>query len=251
MIETAKVVQVKKLTDSIYFLIVVSPKIADIIKPGQFCNIKVSNNYFPLLRRPFSISDVFDDKICFMFDIHGEGTKILSEKKAGDSLDILGPLGNGFTINEDIDKYILVAGGLGVAPFPFLIKKLSKHNYEFFLGAKNKNFIIDYGISNINIATDDGSLGLKGTVIDLLKIKIKKNDDVKIKILGCGPTPMLRELKHFVNENNYDCDVSTESAMACGFGICQGCPIPKKNYEGNYLLVCKDGPVFNINEIEL
>lgn len=251
MIEIAKVVEVKKLSKSIYFLSAYAPQIASKIKPGQFCNIKVSNNTFPLLRRPFSISDVIDDKIFFMFDLHGEGTKILSEKKDGDFLDILGPLGNGFSIKNNFAKYLLVAGGLGVAPFPYLIKSLGKINYECFEGARNKNLLTDYGLSNIHIATDDGSKGMKGTVIDLLRKHQSEFLNQNVKMLACGPTPMLRAIKNYCNENNIDCDVSTESAMACGFGICQGCPVPKSNDEGNYLLVCKDGPVFNINEIEL
>jgi len=252
LIESAEVIDVKKLTGSIFLLIANSPQIAEIITPGQFCNIKVNDNNSPLLRRPFSICDVDGPNVYFMFDLHGEGTKILSQKKTGDKISILGPLGNGFSLDENIDKFILVGGGLGIAPFPYLIKKMNfKIKHDIYLGARNIDFITDYGLSNLHISSDDGSIGFKGTVIELLEKNISSFKNSKVKFIGCGPTPMLKALKIFCNKYNFDCDISTESAMACGFGICQGCPIEKAKPDGNYLLVCKDGPVFNINEIQL
>jgi dihydroorotate dehydrogenase electron transfer subunit len=252
VIEISEVIGIKNLTDSIFLLTVHSPQIASIIRPGQFCNIKVSESNIPLLRRPFSICDVEGANLSFMFDLHGEGTKILSSKRKSDKLDILGPLGNGFTFDSQYEKYILVGGGLGVAPFPFFVKKINANSdYDIFLGARSRNFIADYGLLNLHISTDDGSVGFKGTVIQLLEENISSFNNCKVKFIGCGPIPMLKALKSFCSKYNFDCDVSTESAMACGFGICQGCPVEKANPDGNYLLVCKDGPVFNINEIEL
>ena len=240
--------QVDKIGKLTFYCKVLAPEIASTIKPGQFCNIKVSESNYPLLRRPFSISDVEGDCVYFMFDIVGEGTKILSEKVKGDKLDILGSLGRGFSLDGDFEDAVLVAGGIGLAPFPFLLKSLNNKNATVYYGIRNRDHLIDNNIINIDYASDDGSVGFKGNVIELLESKIF--DKEKIKIFGCGPTPMLSALKKYCIKNNYACEISTESAMACGFGICQGCPI-ETTPEGYYKLICKDGPVFNINEVEI
>ena len=251
-IDKASVLNIEKLTRNIYLLSAYSPNISKTITPGQFCNIKVSESNFPLLRRPFSICDVSDDKIFFMFDIHGEGTKIMSQKKKDDILDVLGPLGNGFSIEENVDSVVILAGGLGMAPFPYLIRKYqSEKNIFSFIGGRNKDYVSSYGMINYQFATDDGSLGFKGTVLELFENEIKNLPTTNFQILACGPTPMLKAVKLYCEKNNFNCQISTESAMACGFGICQGCPIEKANDNDSYFLVCKDGPVFNIKDIKL
>lgn len=252
IIEKAKVIEVRKLTEKIFLLIVFSPKISRQILPGQFCNIKVSETDFPLLRRPFSICDVEGDKLFFMFDVHGEGTKILSTKQEGDIIDILGPLGNGFSVSENIDSIIILAGGLGIAPFPYLIRKYkSSKNIISYIGGKNKDYITSYGMVNQKFSTDDGSIGFHGSVLQLFESEIKNINAKNFIILACGPTAMLKAVKSFCEMNNFNCEISTESAMACGFGICQGCPIEKENDDGSFFLVCKDGPVFNIKDVKL
>jgi dihydroorotate dehydrogenase electron transfer subunit len=250
-VEKSKVESVKKISENIFLIKVLSPSIASLAKPGQFCNIKVSENSFPLLRRPFSICDVEGDYLFFLFDIHGEGTKLISEKKPGESLELLGPLGNGFDYKEGYDTAVIVAGGLGVAPFPFLLKNLTADKkVKCLIGGRSKKNIVMYGLKNVLSATDDGSEGFHGTVVDLLKREIKNISQNKFRIFACGPTPMLIELQGYCVKNNYDCQISVECAMACGFGICQGCPIEPTNGE-SYLLVCKDGPVFEAKSIKL
>ncbi len=250
---TAKsfVEEIIKIENNIHLLKIYSPQIASEITPGQFLNIKVSDNFFPLLRRPFSICDVDEKFIYIMFNILGDGTKILARKRTGEELDILGPLGHGFKTEGNFDTAIIVAGGLGAAPFPLFTKQMSSlgKNIYSFIGGKSESDIITYGMNNTFISTDDGSFGFKGTVIELLNRNIKILQENKIKIFSCGPTPMLRALKEFCVKNNFDCEVSTESAMACGFGICQGCPIESESKKDKYLLVCKDGPVFNIKDV--
>lgn len=234
---------------------VISCKCSDLAKsilPGQFCNIKVSDTHIPLLRRPFSISYVNAENISFMVNIHGKGTEILASKKEGDYLDVLGPLGNGFNYeNEDYSKAIIIAGGIGVAPFPYLISKLEQLNksVECYLGFRTKNEIINEGMKNYFISTDDGSFGLHGNVINLLEEKLKYDNSYKLFV--CGPSPMLKAVQKFAADNNYNCEISTESAMACGFGICQGCPIESTHQDDHYMLVCKDGPVFNSRDVKL
>lgn len=240
----------RQLGERIFQIRLFSPKIAKLAKPGQFCNIKVSEGDFPLLRRPFSVSNVEGDSIYFLFDIHGEGTKILSEKVPGDELDILGPLGNGFNYDGDYYTAIIVAGGLGSAPFPFLTSKLDGKEIVSFVGARNSSLVLTEDFQNVNIATDDGSLGFKGTVVELLTNYIEKNNLTSFRIYACGPNLMLKALQQICIERNYDCQISVECAMACGFGICQGCPVETTDGEG-YKLVCKDGPVFEAKEIKL
>lgn len=248
-IEYCTITSITKVKQNFYLLKALAPKISSQAKAGQFANIKVSETDYPLLRRPFSFHDVQNEEISFLFDILGEGTKILSHKKVGDKLDILGPLGNGFNIVGDYKTAIIVAGGIGVAPFPFLIKSLINKNVFSFLGARNEDYLFQEGLENIFLSTDDGSVGLKGNVVDLLKEEIKKLNLHDFKIFGCGPTPMLKALQSFCVEKNFDCQLSVESAMACGFGICQGCPI--ETNDGIYKLICKDGPVFDSKEIIL
>ncbi len=251
LIEEALVESTTEIEKGIYLLKAYSPQVAESAKPGQFCNIKVTDTDFPLLRRPFSICEVENDNIYFMFDIHGEGTRLLSKKRNGDKLDILGPLGNGFNINDDFDTAVIVAGGLGAAPFPFLIDRVpDDKNIVCFVGGRSKRNVVKYKMKNINISTDDGSEGFKGNVVELFINSFEGFGKNKIKVFACGPNIMLNALKEFCIAENINCEVSVECAMACGFGICQGCPIEKSNGDG-YYLVCKDGPVFNVEDINL
>lgn len=250
-IENAAVVNTKTINEGIFLLKIHSPSIASVAKPGQFCNIKVSENNFPLLRRPFSICNVESEHVYFLFDIHGEGTKILSKKNPGDTIEILGPLGKGFVIEGDYDTAVILAGGLGSAPFPFLTGSLPKDkNVISLTGARSKKLIVTHGLKNVLVATDDGSEGFKGTVLELLEDELKKNNYSKVRIFACGPNAMLKAAQKFCLDKNYDCQLSVESAMACGFGICQGCPVVSAEDE-SYLLICKDGPVFDARAIKL
>ncbi|GJQ63687.1 MAG: dihydroorotate oxidase [Melioribacteraceae bacterium] len=237
------------LTGQIAMLKVHAPEISDKILPGQFCNIKVSDNHFPLLRRPFSVSDIDGEFIFFMFDIHGEGTKMLSEKKQGDKLDILGPLGNGFNLKTEYHTAVIVAGGIGAAPFPLLTKHLKNKKVISYLGARSSEMLVSYGLQNVIKSTDDGSEGFHGNILQLIESDGALLSADSPKIFACGPTPMLKAIQDYALKNNIPCDLSTECAMACGFGICQGCPV--ETVDGIYKLVCKDGPVFEASEVNL
>jgi len=242
--------EVIELENNIFIQKIYAPKIASIARPGQFLNIHVSETMNPLLRRPFSICDSEGDNIYIMFNIFGEGTKMLAGKRIEEEIDILGPLGNGFCLDGDYQTAIIVAGGLGAAPFPFLIRSLKDDkNLCCFVGGRTHKDVITYKMKNLFISTDDGSMGLKGNVIDLLNRNLDQLSKDKIKIFACGPNAMLRALKKFCIDNNLECEASTECAMACGFGICQGCPIESAHQKDKYLLVCKDGPVFNVRDV--
>ncbi len=246
------VTETKQLQENIFLQKIHCPEIASVIKAGQFLNVRVLESTYPLLRRPFSICDVEDDYIYLLFNVMGEGTIILSHKPEGALIDLLGPLGKGFNTEDDYELAVIAAGGLGAAPFPFLTKELKdKKEIKTFVGGRSKSDVITYGMINVSVATDDGSAGYKGTVVDLMRENLQELKSKKIKVFACGPTPMLRAVKEFCVENDFNCEVSTECAMACGFGICQGCPIESANEKDKYLLVCKDGPVFNIKDVML
>ncbi len=228
-----------------------SPSLSSIIQPGQFCNLKVTETETPLLRRPFSVSDIEGEYISFMYKVVGVGTEILSQKKNGDVISALAPLGNSFNIDDDFDYAFLIGGGIGIAPFPYLIKTLKdKKDFSVLFGVRNKEEAHKIGLENISYSSDDGTIGIKGNVIDLLKIELQNLNNKKVKIFACGPTPMLKGLQKFCEENNLDGEVTLESAMACGFGICQGCPVESKEQEA-YKLICKDGPIFNFRDVVL
>src|SRR5690554_4037679 len=159
-----------ELENQIFLLKLHCPNISSQIQPGQFLNIKVSESFHPLLRRPFSVCDVEGEHFYIMFNIFGEGTKLLAAKEKGETIDVLGPLGKGFNLQGDYESAVIVAGGLGAAPFPYFIRKLNHtKKIHCFIGGKTYKDVIKYRMKNILVSTDDGSEGLKGTVVDLLK----------------------------------------------------------------------------------
>jgi dihydroorotate dehydrogenase electron transfer subunit len=212
--------------------------------------VKINKSNYPLLRRPFSISNISENEMFIMFDVRGEGTELLAGKKIGEEVQILGALGNGFTIADDFETAIFIAGGIGSAPFPFLSNELKDKEIVTFVGARSEKDLIAEGLENVRISTDDGSAGFKGNVVEHFASEFSEIGGKRIKIFSCGPTPMLKGVQRFALENNLRCELSLESHMACGFGLCQGCPVEKADGSG-YLLICKNGPVFDAKEIKL
>lgn len=229
--------------------------------PGQFVNIKVGETIEPLLRRPFSIHRIKGSNIEILYEVVGKGTEILSQKESGEYLDIIGPLGNGFDLqipNPESQAPILAAGGMGVAPLTFLAENLVRSSKfvvhskpVILLGAKTKKQILceeefrKLGC-NVEIATDDGSRGFKGKVTDLLRHLVSTIDYRPSTIYACGPRPMLKEITRISQRCDILAQISLEEHMACGIGACLGCVV--KTTQG-YERVCKEGPVFNADEI--
>jgi dihydroorotate dehydrogenase electron transfer subunit len=207
----------------------------------------------PLLRRPFSVSSIDNNTLSILFNVVGTGPRILSSRRVGDTLDVLGPLGKPFGVPGDYDEAILVGGGVGVAPFPLLTKELLRAGKPVttLLGARNKEMIFLEGLQNVQLATDDGSVGMRGNVVELLERFFQTNRTIRPKIFGCGPTPMLRALSEFAKRMNLYCELSLEGDMACGVGICQGCPVERTNGEKQYALTCVEGPTFDCREVRL
>jgi dihydroorotate dehydrogenase electron transfer subunit len=231
-----------------------SPEIAVSAQPGQFVNILAAETgEGPLLRRPFSISRIENNIVELVFHVVGVGTKLLSQKKLGDRIDVIGPLGQPFHRDAEYDTALLVAGGIGVAPFPFLADDLLKRgkHIETFVGFRNEGQVFTEHLHNVHIATDDGSNGFHGNVVQLLETSIIQSNFAKVKIFGCGPTIMLKALTERAKRMNVCCELSLEGQMACGFGICQGCAVERAENTAKYVLVCKDGPAFLSTDVNL
>ncbi len=254
IIEQVPVVSVERLTSDIYALEFRSERLAHTVGPGQFVNIKTSPGYYPFLRRPFSVAYVDQDILTIIFDIVGEGTRLLSRKKAGERLDVLGPLGHGYSTPAPGTTAVLVGGGLGTAPLPFLSERLRGSEgcaVETFIGARTAELIVTYKIRKPRIATDDGSSGFHGTVVSLLDSWLDSAGKGDVKIYACGPNPMLRALQRMLAGRSIGGEASLECVMACGIGICQGCPVEVVESGRKYNLVCKEGPVFDIHSVSI
>ncbi len=217
------------------------------IKPGQFLMIKTVNfSDDPLLRRALAIADVEESRITLFYDVVGRGTKLLSLFKAGDKIKILFPLGNG-TFPLSYEENVLIGGGIGMAGLTLLGKELLKRGKKVTVvyGAKTKkllsmeSFLRDI-FKDVYIFTEDGSAGEKGYATDILNELTGKE-----VIHACGPMPMLKSL--YNRGNRFKIFMSFESPMACGWGVCLGCVIKDKNH--NFLRVCKEGPVFEKEQV--
>ena len=251
ILSSCRVESINLVGPNIFVLRLLSPEIAPRVLPGQFINIKVNDTFIPLLRRPFSVYHVDGERMEIIFNAVGMGTTILSHKRPGDMLDVLGPLGGCYGTAGDFETAVLVAGGLGVAPMPLLtqtLRRLSKPIITF-LGARTGNQIVSTHLEQVRRSSDDGTAEFHGTVVDQLRSTLDKQSLRKPKIFGCGPNAMLRSLAQLANEYDIPCEVSMESAMACGIGICQGCPLEVSNGEKKYALICREGPVFDTRKI--
>ena len=230
-----------------------SPEMVAAAKPGQFVMVRVSSGTDPLLRRPFSIAGIKeDDQFFILYRVVGKGTAMLAEKREGEKLSVLGPLGKGFELPKPNQIPLLVAGGMGVAPLFFLSQTMKSREMEFMMGFGSSQEIIDMsGIvaihANLSTATDDGTAGYHGPVTDLLEEYLKKHVARKdsLSLFTCGPIPMLKRVADMAINGDIPCQSSMEAFMACGLGACQGCAIKAApNESRKYYHVCKDGPVF-------
>ena len=221
--------------------------------PGNFFMISVDRGLDPLLKRPFSIHRWLDGDFQLLYRVTGRGTAILSKKKNGDVLEGIGPLGKGFPVKAGSRKIILVAGGLGIAPVFNLAEHTAKNKPLFFYGVRTKReaLCLD-GVRSLGIdpflSSDDGTLGARGTVVSNLKKYLKNHSASasRIVLYSCGPEAMLRALSLFAKDFGAKGYVALEQNMACGIGTCLGCVVQTKK---GYKRVCKEGPVFPMEEI--
>jgi len=252
---------------SCYFILgIYCPPIADQIKPGQFVMLKVSDNSSPLLRRPFSVYKSYPlthpekrkrGHLFILYKKVGEGTRKMTTLSKGQKVDLIGPLGNGFVLPPlpSSANCVLIGGGVGIVSLYPLAEALEGRKLFILIGGKTRNDILgveDFRKLNSNIftATEDGSLGIQGTVVDLFKSetrKFKKNEECYI--YACGPVPMLKALAGAIKSKKFICQVSLEARMGCGFGACWGCVVRMKNPKKPYQRVCQEGPVFPIEDV--
>jgi dihydroorotate dehydrogenase electron transfer subunit len=229
-----------------------APEIAQIARPGQFCMIRPEYSGESLLRRPFSIAAVRDrDILEFAYTTIGRGTRLLSSLSSNDRLLCMGPLGNSFPVITGV-KAIVVAGGIGMAPFPFFNRLLNEHAIfpAMYYGSRSADEMIYLEELNqlserVVLATDDGTMGFHGFITQPLEkdlAAIKK----EAVIYACGPNPMMGRVKAIAEKFGVPAYLSMEEIMGCGVGICVGCPIPVIGPDGEnqYQLCCKEGPIF-------
>lgn len=235
------------------------PEIGEKAEPGQFVMVKAADQQSddPLLPRPFSVHRADPEGFEILYKVVGKGTRSLGRLKAGGELSVYGPLGNGFTL-ESGGSFLLVGGGIGVAPLLFLAERLKAAgppvDLRIVIGAGSAGEIVEedrfgkLGTNGIEVATEDGSRGLKGLVTDLLFET--GNLNAARMVYTCGPLAMLEAVNRWCLENSLSCQVSTETVMACGIGACLGCAVEGAGRpHDRYLHVCMDGPVFDSRQL--
>lgn len=247
---SVRLIEKKSLAAEIYSFVVYCPEIAAMAKSGQFVHILVPGF---TLRRPISICEIDREAgtLRLVFEVRGAGTKKLSETNVGGELDMIAPLGNGFSPVETGGKRVLAVGG-GIGAPPMLETAKAYPNAMAILGFRDYRRVIltedfeKYGIRTI-LCTDDGSVGIHGTVAVPLKSELEKRD--VSAVFACGPLPMLRAVQVLAREYGVFCELSLEERMGCGVGACVGCVCRvARGGEEKLLRVCKDGPVFNAEE---
>lgn len=250
--EQAKILRQEEIAFGIYSLWIQTEQIAARARAGQFISVYCEDKS-RMLPRPISICEIDRENgaLRMVYRIAGKGTEEFSKKKAGDSLAVLGPLGNGFPLEKK--RAFLIGGGIGIPPMLELAKELDCEK-QIVLGYRDsQTFLLDElkEQGKVYLATEDGSLGTKGNVIDA----IRENGLEADVIYACGPTPMLRALKEFALERQMECWISMEEKMACGIGACLACVCRSAEVDEHTNVhnkrVCKEGPVFDAREVEL
>ena len=250
--EICRVADCTRLGEGLYSVTMHAPAICEQTQVGQFVHIACGEGN--LLRRPISICEAGEGRLRIVFQVKGEGTKWLAARKAGDTLDVLGPLGHGFDTAALGAKPVFLGGGIGVPPMLQTAKcaKAAGADPRAILGFRNKGAVIleeDFrAVCETFVTTDDGSYARHGFVTDVLKELVADATGVA----ACGPKPMLKAIAAIADEAGLPCQVSMEERMGCGIGACLvcACALKAENGETRYGHVCKDGPVFDAKEVE-
>lgn len=262
------IVENSQVARDTYRLRVMAPELADRIRPGQFVMVRIAGRTDPLLARPYALYDLGGDgSVEFLYLVLGNGTRQLSQTQIGESVDLLGPLGNTFPEPTEADRVLMVAGGIGQTPFlalthwltgakgfagvtrPAKVRRLS-----MVWGVRSREYLADVSRleragATVAVASNDGSAGRKGFVTDLVTEALATADSPTL-LFGCGPEPMLERLTHIANQAGVPLWVSLETKMACGYGVCFSCVCPIVEDNGwDYRRVCIEGPIFPANKI--
>ena len=270
---TGSVMMNRELAAGIFLISLRLPVAFPAPDPGQFVMIKVGEGRDPLLRRPFSIHAFRREEdyavLEILYRVVGRGTRLLASLKGEATLGVMGPLGRGFTLIPERKNIIVVAGGIGIAPLSFLIQQyrdLIRDDADSgglfrrvicYFGTATADLLvglekIEACCEDIRVATDDGSCGYRGNVLSLFGRDLAFYNPADAVVYSCGPLIMLKQLAKMLQEKDFFCQVSMEERMACGLGACLGCAVAGRKPDGQkaYRRVCKDGPVFNLQEVD-
>lgn len=247
----AVILDQSKIAEGIYSMWLKAPQIAELARPGQFI-VLYSDDKSRMLPRPISLCEIDknEGRLHIVYRVAGAGTKEFSEKKQGETIEIMGPAGNGFDRKEG--RVVVMGGGIGIPPMLGLAESFSGE-VTAVLGYRSEQFLREEfeKTAEVYVATEDGSDGIKGNVLDVMK---QENIPADI-IYACGPTPMLRAIKEYAEERDIECYLSLEEKMACGIGACLACVCGSKDKDEhsqvNNKRVCKEGPVFLSKEVTL
>jgi dihydroorotate dehydrogenase electron transfer subunit len=265
-LQNAKILFNKPVSAELYHVGLLCPDIAASIQPGQFLMVRIQDSFEPLLRRPFAVHRLYPNdppgSFEMLYKVVGRGTRLLTKMQPGESLNLLGPLGRGFRLPDDKGFVLMVAGGIGIAPLPYLAETLaaSGHKGPFVLwfGGKTSADLVciqhfkDLGFV-VQLVTEDGSKGGKGLVTDHLEQWLTQQDELPKVIYSCGPYPMQRLVAEMAARLGISSQLSMEALMGCGVGACLSCALrcrpPQGAHGPLYANVCQDGPVFDGKEI--
>lgn len=257
VIEKGLITSNRQVGRDMFEMKLVALSLAEECQPGQFIHVLVGSETDPLLRRPLSLYDVDQakGKIQLLYRVVGKGTRLLTRLKIGDYLDVMGPLGRGFSLPNGLRQVLLVGGGVGIAPLVYLARVLKSQDYDvtvLYGAASSDQLVVIEKLAQIGatiqVATMDGSSGYKGLVTELMAEHI--NNGKVDYIYTCGPESMMAEVARFARKYNLPGEVSLEENMACGVGACLGCARKIDSRSEGYVKVCREGPVFNIKEVD-
>jgi dihydroorotate dehydrogenase electron transfer subunit len=262
LLRDAEIIFNNRLGPELYHLGLLCPDIAARIKPGQFIMVRLQESFDPLLRRPFAVHRMYQNEppgsFEVLFKVVGRGTRLLAGMLPGYSLNLLGPLGRGFRLPNQDGFLVMIAGGIGVAPLPYLAQTLVESYLEgrrvLWFGGKGSADLVcvehfeDMGFE-VELVTEDGSVGRPGMVTDHLEYWFAQQQEMAKLIYSCGPYAMQRLVAKMSIRLNIPCQLSMEALMACGVGACLSCSLrcrpPEDGQEPHYANVCQDGPVFD------
>ncbi len=247
--ETVTVLENKKINGKYFKLAFQSAALSRNVRPGQFLQVLISDGRDPYLRRPFSYYRVTGKRVEILYEVLGRGTSILSRKKTGDTLKVMGPLGNGFTAVRGKKKTVLIAGGVGVPPLIFLSEKVPAA--FLLIGTKSKLEVmppkeLKKAGTKVLYATEDGSHGFKGMVTALLEQVVMHEDPRELFLQTCGPKRMMEAVIALARKYGIEGEASWDETMACGVGACLGCMVKTKD---GLRRACADGPVFPFKDL--
>jgi len=252
--QTVTIVANERDTDQYFRLVLRAPQIAPLIQPGQFAHVRILPLKDALLRRPFSIFQVGSDTFSILYKTVGKGTDALSRMRVAEELNVIAPLGHGFTVPPTGGETpLLIAGGYGMAAMFLLAQRSPQRGIVFVGGRRRVDILCEKEFAalgwEVRVTTEDGSHGEKGLVTQPLLAEIKKNLPNR-KVFACGPTPMLKAVGKIAEDFSLPAELSMDEHMCCGVGTCLTCVIPVKSGDGwEYQRTCTEGPVFDSRQI--